>query len=454
MPEIVQFKNGNQIRNTYDASGRKLGMRYAIVQEGVFNPIIPGQVIENLDVSELDNVSITGTDYVGNIEYNVTRYFDWDVTYEPQEGKSLWRVYNPEGYTTHILTSMTSGPIYNYYRKDHLGNNREVWRASHLWNGNTRAAATVQRTQYYPSGLPWASNFGDNPGTQSKKYNGKEFVEMHGLDEYDSEARWFYPAIVRTTTIDPHAENYYSTSPYAWCANNPVLNIDPDGKDWYQAENGNAIWRRSSDKEYTDENGTVYKNIGTEYMYVTGNGGILFQQKTNEDGEMYLTSTKFEMESESLSNEKQGVLAMQNSNWSRDAAKTFWKNPTMTNWIKYCIKEVLSQYTNPYLVVGGASIGVSGLSSLSSSGVSTTAHGAERIAGKNATRGGVLSMPEITTTKTLGRYFRQADGATVYLHEVSPGKYNVVVEGNKGIITTMKTWSQKSIDRIGKNHGW
>ncbi len=52
---------------------------------------------------------------------------------------------------------------------------------------------------------------------------------MHGLDEYDSEARWYYPAIMRTTTIDPMAEKYYSISPYAWCGNNPVRYVDPFG---------------------------------------------------------------------------------------------------------------------------------------------------------------------------------------------------------------------------------
>jgi hypothetical protein len=52
---------------------------------------------------------------------------------------------------------------------------------------------------------------------------------MHGLDEYDSEARWYYPAIMRTTTIDPLAEKYYGISPYAWCGNNPVRMVDPDG---------------------------------------------------------------------------------------------------------------------------------------------------------------------------------------------------------------------------------
>jgi RHS repeat-associated protein len=87
----------------------------------------------------------------------------------------------------------------------------------------------VQKTQYYPSGLPRKSNNGDNPGWQPYKYGGKEFVEMHGLDEYDSDARWYYPAIMRTTTPDPLAEKYYDISPYAWCANNPVKNVDPNG---------------------------------------------------------------------------------------------------------------------------------------------------------------------------------------------------------------------------------
>ena len=43
-------------------------------------------------------------------------------------------------------------------------------------------------------------------------------------------ARWNYPAICRTTTMDPLAEKYYATSPYAWCRNNPVNIVDHDGK--------------------------------------------------------------------------------------------------------------------------------------------------------------------------------------------------------------------------------
>ena len=107
--------------------------------------------------------------------------------------------------------------------KDLLGNIRETY--VHPVAGYKEC---IQRMQYYPSGLPWGEAM--YPSEQPWKYNGKEFVEMLGLDEYDSKARWYYPAICRTTTMDPLAEKYYSTSPYAWCGNNPVRFVDPDGR--------------------------------------------------------------------------------------------------------------------------------------------------------------------------------------------------------------------------------
>lgn len=158
-------------------------------------------------------------EYTGLIKPNGTRT------------RSLERVHNPEGYTNNFNNTFMSAYFY-YFRRDHLGNTREVWRAPFIVyaQGNTISpASVVQRTQYYPSGLPWSE--GLVPDWQPYKYNGKEFVEMHGYDTYDYGARGYYAAIGRFSTVDPLAEKYYSISPYAYCAGNPIKYIDPDGRE-------------------------------------------------------------------------------------------------------------------------------------------------------------------------------------------------------------------------------
>lgn len=83
--------------------------------------------------------------------------------------------------------------------KDHIGNVCAVV--------NSVADTLVQSTIYYPSGVPMAQNLGpdvapsyynalciqytENFGRDEQPYlyNGKEFIEAHGLNEYDSQAR-------------------------------------------------------------------------------------------------------------------------------------------------------------------------------------------------------------------------------------------------------------------------
>ena len=71
---------------------------------------------------------------------------------------------------------------------------------------------------------------GTSNTNQAYKYNGKELDRMHGLDWYDYGARNYDAALPVWTTVDPLAEKYYNNSPYAYCANNPISNIDPDGR--------------------------------------------------------------------------------------------------------------------------------------------------------------------------------------------------------------------------------
>ena len=64
---------------------------------------------------------------------------------------------------------------------------------------------------------------------QPYKFNGKEHDAVHGLDLLDYGARMYDNKTGRWTSVDPLAEDYYHVSPYAYCLNNPVKFVDPDG---------------------------------------------------------------------------------------------------------------------------------------------------------------------------------------------------------------------------------
>ena len=62
-------------------------------------------------------------------------------------------------------------------------------------------------------------------------YTGKEAQDPDFSTGYtDFGARQYNPALRRWMTPDPLSEKYYGISPYAFCNNNPVNLVDPDGK--------------------------------------------------------------------------------------------------------------------------------------------------------------------------------------------------------------------------------
>ena len=250
LPAALQFTNGNRKDYTYSADGKKLKV---VHKTAIANISVPMGQIKELAANQ---VSQTHTvDYCGNVIY---------------ENRSLSKVLTEEGYVT--LSGTT--PTFYYYLKDHQGNNRMVVRLNGAsWN-------TEQVNHYYPFGGVFEVNT-ETSGKQSYKYNGKELDRMHGLDWYDYGARMMDAALGRWHVMDPMAEKYYEWSPYAYCANNPLKHVDPDGRSWYSYnQDGKTIYewniniRSQEDLDKIRENAIYIGNThsdGDTYYSLFGN---------------------------------------------------------------------------------------------------------------------------------------------------------------------------------------
>ena len=134
-------------------------------------------------------------------------------------GNNLLYLVHPEGLTR----KSTSGFVYYYAKRDHLGSTRVLCHA----NGNTFVAD--QTTGYYPFGLAHGH---ENLNLNRYLFSGKELQDqsLGGklLGLYDFGSRFYDPTLGRWFNVDPKLE---FVSPYGYCANNPVLYIDPNGED-------------------------------------------------------------------------------------------------------------------------------------------------------------------------------------------------------------------------------
>ena len=139
---------------------------------------------------------------------------------------------------------------YYYYLKDHQGNNRVVLSSS----------GTVQEMNHY---YPFGGLFASTSNVQPYKYNGKELDTKKGLNWYDYGTRHYDAMLGRWFVVDPLAEKYCSSSPFAYCGNNPINRIDLFGMDWYQNnETKYYVWYDDN----TEREG---------YTYVGGQGSVL-----------------------------------------------------------------------------------------------------------------------------------------------------------------------------------
>jgi len=222
------FKDGENTTNdyVYDANGNMTIDNNKGIRKIVYNHL-------NLPTE----INFAGTDKISYI-YNATGQ---KVAKVMTENSALTKIHylaggfqykhnalqffpHAEGY----VKKETNNYNYVFNYTDHLGNIRLSYTDIDN-NGTIDIDEIVEENEYYPFGLKHENHISSN--SYQYKYNGKELQTELNLNVYDYHFRMYDPAIGRMLQMDPHASDYGKMSPYSYAFNNPVLVIDPDGRD-------------------------------------------------------------------------------------------------------------------------------------------------------------------------------------------------------------------------------
>ena len=241
------FKDGTNTNDdfSYDANGNMTIDNNKGITEIIYNHLnLPTKItfgtngiIEYIYNAVGQKVKKVVTDYAGqggNTDY---------LTGFQYKNSVLTLFPHAEGYVNY--TASKNG-IYKYVFNytDHLGNVR----LSYTLDNNV--LKILEENHYYPFGLKHTNYNTDGfvfveEGSENVvltpitpllgnnykyKYNGKELQDELGLNMYDYGFRNFDPSIGRWMNIDPLAEKYITTSPFAFVQNNPLVNREIDGR--------------------------------------------------------------------------------------------------------------------------------------------------------------------------------------------------------------------------------
>jgi len=136
------------------------------------------------------------------------------------------------------VISQTNTTINNFDFKHHLAYKQFELTS---YNGNVLATVLDRKTNntadvvtaqhYYPFGIVMSS-YKASGYDYKFSFNGKEKDnETYGEgNAYDFGARIYDSRLGKWLSVDPLVAKYPYVSPYSFCANNPIIYIDPDGK--------------------------------------------------------------------------------------------------------------------------------------------------------------------------------------------------------------------------------
>ena len=242
--KLVIPSDASRIDYTYDGAGMKHQVVHTTVTKATFGNKV------------FTRTKRDTTRYVGSRIY---------------ENGQLDRVLTPYGYI--------KGGVHHTFLHDYQGNVAAVVAGDSL----------VQRTSYYPYGLPHANAHGAT--TNPYKYSGKEFDTFGGTDLYDFHARYHAPSTGRFMTVDPLIGKMPGMSPYIYCGGNPINYIDPYGLTVWSTSDQEAI------REFIEQ---VKRNLPmddemSQYNMVGWDKSDTGQYRIDTDSKMlYYTTTSVE----------------------------------------------------------------------------------------------------------------------------------------------------------------
>ena len=177
------------------------------------------------------------------------------------------RLSAPNYITTNLLDTLyhwkiphgNTEPDCYWYHPDHLGS------ASWVTSSN---GDVVQYLYYLPWGEDYLNQRRNGYAGARHTFSAKEKDTETGLSYFGS--RYYSSDLSIWLSVDPMASKYPSLSPYVYCANNPVMLVDPNGEevDWVERTvNGKKeVYYDRSVKSQADVDNKYGKNSGVRHL--------------------------------------------------------------------------------------------------------------------------------------------------------------------------------------------